>query len=102
MAHWIGAQGRVKVAKKTQKHPHLWRPPQRTSNTKRKKIFQSKLEGLPNPQRVWTALYLNRLAIYGVAVWSKKWPLWAGPTLAGAGPNARPRRGAPQSNGFMT
>jgi len=23
MAHWIGAQGRVKVSKKTQKYPHL-------------------------------------------------------------------------------
>jgi len=23
LAHWIGAQGRVKLAKNTQKHPHL-------------------------------------------------------------------------------
>jgi len=39
LAHWIGAQGRVKLAKNTQKHPHLWRPPQRTPNTKRNTFF---------------------------------------------------------------
>jgi len=39
MAHWIGAQGQVKLAKKTQKHLHLWRPPQWTPNPKRKTFF---------------------------------------------------------------
>ena len=39
MAHWIGAQGRVKVDKKTPKHPHLWRSPLRTPNPKRKIFF---------------------------------------------------------------
>jgi len=39
MDHWNGAQGLVKVAKKTQKHPHLWRSPQRTPNPNWKKFF---------------------------------------------------------------
>jgi len=39
MAHWIGAQGQVKLAKKTQEYPHLWRYPQRTPNPKRKTFF---------------------------------------------------------------
>ena len=32
-------QGQVKVAKKMQKHPHLWRSSQRTPNQKRKNFF---------------------------------------------------------------
>ena len=47
MAYWIGDQGRVKLAKKTQKHPHLWRPRQRTQNEIRF-FFQSEPEDLPN------------------------------------------------------
>jgi len=38
MGEW-GAQGQVKVAKKMQKHPHLWRSPQQMPNQKRKKNF---------------------------------------------------------------
>ena len=36
LAHWnwIGAQGRVKLAIKTQNHPYLWRSPKRTPNPK--------------------------------------------------------------------
>ena len=39
MGQWVGAQSQVKVAKKMQKHPHLWRSPQRTPNQKQKKFF---------------------------------------------------------------
>ena len=39
MPQWIWVQGQVKVAKKTQKHRHLWRSPQRTPNRKRKTFF---------------------------------------------------------------
>jgi len=38
MAHWDGAQGQAKMAKITQKHPYLWRSPQKSSNPKRKKF----------------------------------------------------------------
>ena len=36
MAHWDSAQGQAKMAKITQKHPYLWRCPQKTSNPKQK------------------------------------------------------------------
>jgi len=39
MAHWDGAQGQPKLAKITQKHPYLWRSPQKSSNPKRKIFF---------------------------------------------------------------
>jgi len=39
MAHWDGAQGQAKMAKITQKHPYLWRSPQKSSNPKRKILF---------------------------------------------------------------
>jgi len=39
MYPWIRAQGQAKVAKKMQKHAHLWRSPQRTPNQKQKKFF---------------------------------------------------------------
>jgi len=39
IGQWVGAQGQAKVAKKMQKHPHLWRYPQRTPNQKRKIFF---------------------------------------------------------------
>jgi len=52
-------------------------PQQRTRNTKLKYYFQSNLEDVPNAQRVWTALYLDRIACDGVTKgckdWSKKW-----------------------------
>ena len=41
MAHWDSAQGQPKMAKIKQKHPYLWRPPQKTSNPKRKMFFFS-------------------------------------------------------------
>jgi len=39
MAHWDGAQGQAKMAKTMQKHPYLWRSPQKSSNQKRKNFF---------------------------------------------------------------
>ena len=39
MGQLVRAQGQVKVAKKMQKHPHLWRSPQQMPNQKRKKNF---------------------------------------------------------------
>jgi len=39
MADWIGAQGQVKLVKKTQKHRHLWRHPQKSPKPKRKTFF---------------------------------------------------------------
>jgi len=56
MGQLIGAQGQVKVAKKMQKHHHLWRSPQQTPNQKQKNFFRCQLEDLVNPWRVWTAL----------------------------------------------
>ena len=72
MAHWIGAQDRVQVAKKTQKTPPFVTSPVENPNTKRKNIFLSKLEDFPKPDWVWTTLYLNRLASYGVTKSAKK------------------------------
>ena len=42
MGQLVGAQGQVKVAKKMQKHPHLWRSPSKRQ-TKNKKNFFSML-----------------------------------------------------------
>ena len=39
MGQWAGAQGQVKVAKKMQKHSHLWRSPKQTPNQKQKNFF---------------------------------------------------------------
>jgi len=39
MAHCDSAQGQAKMAKITQKHPYLWRSPQKTSNPKQKTFF---------------------------------------------------------------
>jgi len=39
MGQLVGAQGQVKVAKKMQKRPHLWRSPQQTPNQKQKSFF---------------------------------------------------------------
>ena len=41
MGQWVGVQGKVKAAKKKQKHPHLWRSPKRTPNRKRKTFLFS-------------------------------------------------------------
>jgi len=38
MADQVGAQGQVKLAKKMQKHPHLWRHP-RNHQIQNEKIF---------------------------------------------------------------
>jgi len=47
MAHWVGAQGQVKLAKNPKKSP-LWRYLQKTQNEKCS-FFQSELEDLMNP-----------------------------------------------------
>jgi len=39
MGQWVKAQGQVKVAKKMQKHPHLWRSLQQMPNQKQKIFF---------------------------------------------------------------
>jgi len=39
MGQWVAVQGQVKVAKKTQKYPHLWHSPQRTTKPKEKIFF---------------------------------------------------------------
>jgi len=39
MAHWDGAQGQAKMAKISQKHPYLWRSPQKSSKPKRKRFI---------------------------------------------------------------
>jgi len=53
MAHSIDAHGQEKLAKATQKHPHLWRHPQITPNPKGKiYFFQSELEDFLNPLKV--------------------------------------------------
>ena len=39
MGQLVGAKGHVKVAKKMQKHPHLWRSLQQTPNQKQKFFF---------------------------------------------------------------
>ena len=39
MADWVGAQGQVNLAKKTLKHPHLWRHPRNPQIRNEKKIF---------------------------------------------------------------
>jgi len=49
MAHWDGAQGQAKMAKITQKHPYLWRSPQKISNIKQKIFFRFWLQDLLNP-----------------------------------------------------
>jgi len=52
MVYWIGAQGQVTSAKKVRKHAPIKTLP--TENLERKKFFESELEDLPNPQRVYT------------------------------------------------
>jgi len=53
MAYWIGIQGLVKVAKKTQNHPHVTTTEPEIQN---KNFFRFQLEDLLNPQSVLTAL----------------------------------------------
>ena len=72
MAHCDGGQGQAKMAKKTQKHPCLWRYPQKSSNPKRKNIFSilttrltESLEGLNSslaqlPGKLWDCKSLQK------------------------------------------
>jgi len=39
MAHWDGAHGQENMAKIMQKHPYLWRFPQKSSNPKQKFFY---------------------------------------------------------------
>jgi len=51
MAHWDVAQGQAEMAKITQKHPYLWRSPQKNSNPKRTNcfFFRIGIQDLLNP-----------------------------------------------------
>jgi len=50
MAHWVGAQGRVKLDKKRKTPPLLTSPPEKSKlESKKNFFFQSKLEDFPNP-----------------------------------------------------
>jgi len=49
MAHWVGTQGQVKLAKKSRKHALIVTSPQKTSNPKRIFFFKFQLEDLLNP-----------------------------------------------------
>jgi len=64
LTHWIGAHGRVKLAKSCEntltRDVHHREP--ETQNEKR--FFQSKLEEIPKPYMVWTTFWLYR------------WKLW--------------------------
>jgi len=57
MVPWIGPQGIDKVGQKFENAPPLWRPPQRTTNPKLKKIISTETRRLPESIEVWTALY---------------------------------------------
>ena len=46
MAHWVGTQGQINLAKKTQITPTLTSS---RENPNKKFFFQSKLEDFPNP-----------------------------------------------------
>jgi len=48
MGQLVGAQGQVKMAKKMQKHSHLWRSPQQTPY-KTNFVFRCQLEDFLNP-----------------------------------------------------
>ena len=39
MGQLVGAQGQVKVAKKKQKHPHLWRAPSKRQTKDKQNCF---------------------------------------------------------------
>jgi len=39
MGQWVGAQRQVKVTKKTQKYPHLWRSPRERQTENEKRFF---------------------------------------------------------------
>jgi len=41
MGHWDGAQVQAKMTKITQKHPYLWRSPQKKLKTQNNKKFSS-------------------------------------------------------------
>ena len=49
MGQLVGAQGQVKVAKKMQKHPHLWRFPRKRQTKNKQNFFRCQLEDLLNP-----------------------------------------------------
>jgi len=57
MARWVVAQRQETSAKMSRKHAPIMTSPTRNLKTKTKKmLFKSKLEDLPNPYMVWTAL----------------------------------------------
>jgi len=49
MAHWVGAQGQIKLAYKTQNTPTYDITHREPQTQLKKKFFQSKLDDFPNP-----------------------------------------------------
>jgi len=49
MAHWVGAQGRPKVAKKSKNTPTCGGPPREPQTENEKYFFGFRLEDLLNP-----------------------------------------------------
>jgi len=56
LAHWIGAQGQIKLAKKLREHALILTSPPENPKPKTKIFFQSQLEDLLNPQMLRTVL----------------------------------------------
>jgi len=52
MAHWVGAQGLVKLAKKAKTSPHYGVNPRKPQIQNEKIILRSQLEDLLNPHSV--------------------------------------------------
>jgi len=68
MGQWVGAQSQVKVAKKMQKYPHLWRSTQRTPNQKQKNFFSMSTRRLAESVKGLNSC----LALAAGDLWSKK------------------------------
>jgi len=95
LAQWIGAQDRIKFAKKAKTPPLVMFPTGVTRPQKKKKIFSistrrlsESVEGLNNCRaqsvsELWIVMELK--------VWSKKWPLWTleGKPAYGSGSGSR-------------
>ena len=49
MGQLFGARGQLKVAKKMQKHPHMWRSPSKRQTINKNFFYRCQLEDLLNP-----------------------------------------------------
>jgi len=68
MAHWDSAQSQAKMDKITQKHPYLWRSPQKTWNPKQKIFFSMSIR---SPAESVEGLN-SSLALVAGDLWPKK------------------------------